>query len=292
MLSRSAALTFALFLTAPPGPPAQPELRVMTFNIRYGTADDGADSWEHRRDLVFAVIRDEAPDIIGTQEALRFQLDELRRALPQYHELGVGRADGDTAGEYAAILYRRDRFRVEDSGTFWLSDTPEVRGSTGWGATLPRICTWARFVDGRSAGTFYVYNVHFDHESQESRERSARLLAERIAARRHPDPVIVTGDFNAGEGNPAMRILRGEGEPQGDQRLRDTFRDLHRNAVDVGTFHGFRGLTVGPKIDAVLVSEGFEVVEAAILDEARDDRYPSDHFPVTAVIKLPTRERD
>lgn len=281
-----AALTVALVLTAPHEPPTQPSIRIMSFNIRYGTADDGADSWEHRRDLVFAVIRDERPDIIGVQEALRFQLDELQRALPEYSELGVGRADGDTAGEYAAILYRRDRFRVEDSGTFWFSDTPEVPGSISWGANLPRICTWARLVDESAAHAFYVYNVHFDHESQESRERSARLLLERIEARRHPDPLTVIGDFNAGEDNPAMLILKGEGAAGVAPRLRDTFRIVHPDAVDVGTFNGFRGVTTGPKIDAILVSDGFEVMDAAILNEAREGRYASDHYPITTMVKF------
>ena len=286
------AIALGLSIASPAYPVPGPLLRVMTFNIRYGTADDGADSWDKRRDIVFAVIRDEAPDIIGTQEALRFQLDELRRALPEYAELGVGRTDGDTAGEYAAILYRRDRLRVEESGTFWFSDTPEVPGSIDWGATLPRICSWARFVDERSADTLYVYNVHLDHQSQESREQSARLLLERIGARRHPDPVIVTGDFNAAEDNPAMRVLIGERQARDGLRLRDTFRLLHPGAVDVGTFHGFRGVRVGPKIDFVLVSQGFDVLEAAILHEARDGRYPSDHFPVTTVVRLIDGERN
>lgn len=276
---------------APVNPAASPPLRVMSFNVRYGTADDGANSWEQRRDLVFSVIGQAAPDLIGTQEALRFQLDELREALPGYGELGVGRTDGDTAGEYTAILYRRDRLRVEDGGTFWLSDTPEVPGSIDWGANLPRICTWGRFVDSASATAFYVYNVHFDHESQQSRERSAQLLLDRIAAREHPDPVIVTGDFNAGEHNPAMQLLTGDGARPGS-RLRDSFRIVHPDAEGVGTFHGFRGTRSGPKIDAVLVSGAVAVDAAAILRDSRGDRYPSDHFPVTAVVRIAGHEGD
>lgn len=285
MLSLIAALVIGLAFSGS-ADPAGPPLRVMTFNIRYGTADDGADSWEHRRDLVFEVIRDAAPDIIGTQEALRFQLDELRRALSEYDELGVGRTDGDTVGEYAAILYRRDRLRVEEGGTFWFSGTPEVAGSMDWGANLPRICTWARFVDSESGDAFYVYNVHFDHESQESRERSAGLLLNRIAERGHPDPVIVTGDFNAGEENRAMRILLGEAGDLESLHLRDSFRVVHPDAEEVGTFNGFRGTRSGPKIDAVLVSEEIEVTAAAIRHDARAGRYPSDHFPVTAVLRI------
>ncbi len=257
----------------------------MTFNIRYGTADDGPDRWERRRDLVFDVIRRQGAEIVAVQEALRFQLDELRADLTGYHELGVGRDDGGTNGEYAAVLYRADRFEVLAHGTFWFSETPEVPGSMGWGARLPRICTWARLRDRGSGRSLYIYNVHFDHESQESRERSAALLIERIQGRANGDPVIVAGDFNAGEDNRAMRILRGDDRTDG-RRLRDSFRVLHPDAVEVGTFNGFSGETLGPKIDGVFVSDGWRVDAAAIVRTSRGGRYPSDHFPVVATLSL------
>lgn len=260
-------------------------LRVMSFNLRYGTADDGEDSWRYRRDLVVQVIEDAGPDIIGTQEALRFQLDELEEALPGYGEVGVGREDGVAAGEYSAILYRTSRLRVDEHGTFWFSETPEVPGSIAWGARFPRICTWSRFVDRSSGRGFYVFNVHLDHESQESRERSVELLLARIEARERSEPVIVTGDFNAGEDNPAMRRLLDAGA-HGGPSFRDSFRVAHPDATDVGTFHGFEGGTGGPKIDAVLVSDAWEVVSASIIRASRDGRYPSDHFPVMAEVRL------
>lgn len=266
-------------------------LTVMSFNLRYGTADDGPNSWPYRRELVFDVIREVAPDVLGTQEALRFQLDELRASLPGFGEIGVGRDDGDNAGEYAAILYRDDRFEILEHGTFWFSETPEVAGSIGWGARLPRICTWARLRERDSDRALYVYNVHLDHESQESRENSVELLAERILTRPHPDPVIVTGDFNAGEDNPAMRYLKGEGESRSELRLRDSFRIAHPDALEVGTFNAFRGETTGPKIDAVLVSEGWQVDAAAIVRTSHENRYPSDHFPVVATLRFPPLRR-
>jgi len=268
-----------------------PALTVMTFNLRYGTADDGPNSWPYRRQLVFAVIREGAPDVLGTQEALRFQLDELRASLPGFGEIGVGRDNGKSAGEYAAILYREDRLEILEHGTFWLSETPEVAGSISWGARLPRICTWARLREKVSGRAFYVYNLHLDHESQESRQNSVELLAERILARAHPDPVIVTGDFNAEQDNPAMRYLKGEGESPSELRLRDSFRVAHPHAVGVGTFNAFRGITTGPKIDAVLVSDGWEVDAAAIIRTSQDSRYPSDHFPVIATFRFPPLRR-
>lgn len=266
---------------------ARPEehITVMSFNIRYGTADDGPNNWRYRRELLFRVIREQAPDILGLQEALRFQLDELASALPEYSEAGVGRSDGATAGEYAAVLYLTGRFELLEEGTFWFSEAPDVPGSVGWGASLPRICTWVRLRDRRSDRGTFVYNVHFDHQSQESRARGARLLARRILRRSHPEPVIVTGDFNAGEDNPAMRYLLGAERPRPALELRDSFRMAHPRAAAVGTFNGFSGDSSGAKIDAVLVSPSWTVISAAIVRTMRDGRYPSDHFPVVATLR-------
>jgi endonuclease/exonuclease/phosphatase family metal-dependent hydrolase len=258
---------------------------VMSFNIRYGTADDGEDSWAYRRDLVVEVIREQAPDVLGIQEALRFQLDEIADALPEYAQIGVGRDDGGTAGEYAAILFRSARFEVAEQGTFWFSDTPAEPGSMGWGARLPRICTWVRLLDRASGRGLYVYNVHWDHESQSSRERSAELLVDRIRQRSSPAPVVVMGDFNAGEDNPAMLLLTGRAGSGSYRGIRDSFRVVHPDATEVGTFHGFDGLTSGAKIDGILVSDGWEVESAAIIRTSRGGRYPSDHFPVVSTLR-------
>src|SRR5687767_8169485 len=224
-------------------------LTVLTFNIRYGTANDGPNHWTNRREFLMEVIRKEDADVIGLQEALDAQIREIVAAIPAYAVVGVGRDDGKTRGEYAAILFRRDRLHVSDSGTFWFSDTPGVVASKSWGNTITRICTWARFVD-RDGRAFWHYNVHLDHQSQPSRERSAALLAGRIAARRVPDePAIVTGDFNAGETNPAVTRLTA---PQGDLPAMyvDTFRVRHPDENIAGTFNGFKfGTTTGDKID-------------------------------------------
>ena len=264
----------------------------MTFNIRYGTANDGVNSWPNRSALVIDVVRDRSPDILGLQEALRFQLDEMRTALPHYGEIGVGRDDGREAGEYAAILYRSDRFEMEESGTFWLSDTPRIPGSKSWGNRITRICTWARLASIETSERFYVFNLHLDHESQSSRERSVELLARRITEHADNDPVVVLGDFNAGEDNPAIRFLLGElaatdaGWSYPSPHLRDTYRTRYPTAgEDVGTFNAFRGESSGEQIDWILVSEHWDVLEAAIVRTHYDGRYPSDHFPVTALIR-------
>jgi endonuclease/exonuclease/phosphatase family metal-dependent hydrolase len=274
-------LSLALPILARQATPSLGEpLAVMSFNIRYGTANDGDNHWTKRRDFLFDVIRQGDADLIGVQEALDAQLREILAAVPGYGVVGVGRDDGQTRGEYAAILFRTSRLHVSDSGTFWFSDTPEVVASRTWGNTITRICTWARLVD-RDGRAFWHYNVHLDHQSQPSRERSTELLIERIAARRAPgEPALITGDFNVGEDNVALAAVRNAG-------FVDTFRARHPDAGEVGTFTGFNlKATTGPKIDYVFVPPGTEVLDAAIIRTSRDGRYPSDHFPVTARVRL------
>lgn len=262
------------------------EVGVLSFNVRYGTAPDGPDAWQHREYLVQDVIRRADSDFVGLQEALRFQIDAIRAALPGYGEVGAGREDGRNTGEYSAILYQSDRWEVGASGTFWLSDTPHVPGSRSWGNEITRIVTWARFVETKSGRAVWVYNTHLDHESQPSRLKSAALLASRIAQREPPDPVIVTGDFNAGEDNPAILYLK-NANGRSPVKLVDTFRVLHPHADAVGTFNAFEGRLDGPKIDYVFVEPDARVREAGIIREQRDGRYPSDHYPVYAEITLP-----
>lgn len=286
VLAALGALVVATWAGAQPAP-AEP-LRVVSYNIRYGTAQDRDNDWSKRREMVFDLMRELDADVVGLQEALAFQIDEIEAAVPGYAAVGVGRDDAARGGEYTAILFRSSRLRVADAGTFWFSDTPEVPASRSWGNRITRICTWARFVDGDGRG-FYLFNLHLDHESQPSREQSVALLARRIAARAFPaEPVIVTGDFNAGERNPAITALVERSDDA--SRLVDTFRVLHPSATEVGTFTGFRfGNTAGEKIDYVLVQAGTDVLSAEIVRTSRDNRYPSDHFPVAATIRLSGR---
>ena len=261
-------------------------IMVMTFNIRYGTAKDGENEWTKRKDMLFEVIREQDPDLLGLQEALDFQIDEILAAIPGYAVVGVGRDDGGEKGEYSAILFRTGRFHVAEAGTFWFSDMPSVPGSKSWGNQITRISSWARFIDRDGRG-FYHFNLHLDHQSQPSRERSTVLLRGRIDTRSMPDPVIVTGDFNVGEANPALATLTGGGAAA---PFLDTFRVLHRDVQDAGTFSGFKFGGGGPdKIDYVLVQPGTEVMAAEIIRFSRNNRYPSDHFPVTARVRLVDR---
>ena len=250
------------------------KLKVMTFNIRYGTADDGDNKWENRKDIFFDVLKNQKADIIGLQEALKFQLDEIKARFPEYEQLGVGREDGKTKGEYSAIFYLKRKFKADSTGYFWFSDTPEVPDSRSWGNNVTRICTWVLLKEISTGKSFYYYNLHIDHESQNSREKSAGLLLKRIDGKKN---VIITGDFNAGENNRAVKeIIEGGFE--------DSFRVLHPNEKDVNTYHAFKGTLTGDKIDYIFIRGTFKVNKAEIIRYNKEGKYPSDHFPVTAVL--------
>ncbi|CAN5473583.1 endonuclease/exonuclease/phosphatase family protein [soil metagenome] len=257
-------------------------LKVATFNIRYDNPGDGDNAWPNRKELAADFLRDLDADSVGLQEAISHQLEYLVASSPEYASLGVGRDDGKEAGEFCAIIYRKDRLRPEESGTFWLSDTPEVPGSTSWGNEITRICTWARFTHLPTGATFYHYNTHFDHRSQPSRERSSTLVLERMAARAHPDdPAILTGDFNAAPDNPAIVTLR--------SKLTDTFRAAHPDAPETGTFTGFNAEPGEHKIDYVFVTPDLGTTAAEIHTDAPGGRPISDHYPVSATVTLPAQ---
>jgi endonuclease/exonuclease/phosphatase family metal-dependent hydrolase len=260
------------------------QIQVMSFNIRYDAASDvnrnGDNRWEVRRPRVAAAIRGANADVVGLQEVLHHQREWLQEALPEYATLGVGRDDGETRGEYALLLYRREQLEVGDSGTFWFSPTPETVGSRGWGATLARVCTWARLVERETGQAFYIYNLHLDHQSAPAREQSVKLLAERIRQRGNPAPAVVTGDFNAAEVQPPMAFLRSADSPVPV----DTYRALNPDAPGSGTYHEFDGVPQD-RIDYILATPEWEVLEATILHEQIDGGYPSDHFPITALLR-------
>lgn len=267
------------------------ELRLMSFNVRNeNPGDPGSRSWRRRIVGAVRMIGEESPDVIGMQEVLHGQAADLWASLPDYEFFGVGRDDGLRAGEYAGIFFRRDRFEpdLSDSGTFWLSDTPGKPGSKTWGNDIPRVVSWLRLVDRSTQRGFYVFNTHWDHRHQGSREQAALLLARRIDGRKFPDqPVVLLGDFNAVPENPGMAYLTGKRAPLvgrdeiWDNRLIDTFQTLHADEADRSTAHSWSGTRAGGhKIDHILVSPGAEVLAAGIRD--RDEPMVSDHFPVTA----------
>lgn len=269
-------------------------MNVMSFNIRYDNDSDGENKWLFRRSAAVETIRREKPDVVGLQEALRHQLDNFKQLLPDFVEVGVGRDDGKEAGEYAAILFNKKRFELQGSGTFWFSEAPDQPGSKAWGANVTRICTWAKLRDLQNKRLVTLYNVHLDHESQTARERSVAMLISKIALADDVTPVVITGDFNAGEDNPAIRNMLGKFKREDDETedtrwwpyFLDTFREKNPPAAVEGTFHNFTGKPGQARIDYVFVSPEWSVLEAKVVREPVEGRYPSDHFPVTARIQL------
>lgn len=268
-------------------PPAGRDVRVMSFNVRYGTAKDGPNHWDRRKEFLAETVAAFGPDLLGTQEALPFQRDYLAEKLPGYGVLGVGRDDGKEKGETAAAFWRTDRFEKADGGHFWLSRTPDAAGSKGWDAALPRMATWVKLVDRRAGGKPVLWvNTHFDHVGADARIESARLLRDRLAVLGTGCSVVVTGDFNAGEGSEPYRALFGRIGAD-ESPLVDAYRMAHpKREPDEGTFHGFEaGADAGDRIDWIGASRDWSVVAAGIDRTARAGRTPSDHFPVTAVLR-------
>lgn len=263
-------------------------LRVMSFNIRYGTAADGENHWDRRKELLAETIAAFDPDLLGTQETLAFQRDYLAERLKVHTAFAAGRDDGKERGEMAAVFFRTERFEKLDGGHFWLSDKPDVAGSKSWDAALTRIVTWLKLRDRRAPGepTLWWFNTHFDHLGKRAREESARLLHDRIRRLEGSPAVIVTGDFNDGEGSLPYKALFAADEA-GKPLLRDTFRVVHpKKTAGEGTFSSFRAdVRDGPRIDWIGCTRHWKVESASIDRTARDGRTPSDHYPVTAVLE-------
>jgi len=269
------------------------ETTVMSFNIRCSAANDGANGWSHRRDLVQQTIASRAPAIFGVQECLWDQAEYLRQQFPGYQFTGAGRDDGERAGEMCAVFVDRDRFQVLDQGVFWLSPTPEVAGSKGWDAALPRITTWIKLHDRQcEPETLFVFNTHFDHVGRLARERSAALLRSRLALIAGEQPVILMGDFNdpAGGATPSYASLI-DGNGRDGPVLRDTWSQASREQRMQGesTFHGFSGEATRGRIDWILSTGDLPVVDAGIDRRHDNGRYPSDHFPVWTTFSMVRR---
>lgn len=279
--------TFSLLADAGVAEPLA--VKVMTFNIRRsGEEKEAQNQWTERRDLVVGVIRRFEGDFVGIQEAKPNQVADLNRLLPDYRSIALSREADPTVGEAVPIYYRSERWTLDEkqTGTFWLSDTPEVPGSKSWQPGYPRIVTWGRFVEQATGRAVYVYNTHFDTTTPEAREKSVHLLAERVAQAPKTDPVVVMGDFNSAETSDVVKLLTGK-LPGLPLRFCDTFRAVHPNAKEFRTAHEFHGATVGEKIDYILVRPNAQVKSSRILHDHQGDRYPSDHYPLTAEVVLP-----
>ena len=254
------------------------DVRVMSFNIRNSHAND----WEARKGLVYEVIGDYAPDVLGLQEANSFQLEDLSNEFPQYGKVGEG-SMGGSKGQHSAILFLEERFKPTDSGSFWLSENP-TQPSKSWRSAHHRICTWVELLGRKTDRTLYIYNTHMDDGSREARENGSRMIMEHIQGKVQAAPFVFMGDFNAREDSEALKIIKGNSEARQNPGIKmvDSFRVLYPDRENVGTYNGFTGQSDGPKIDYIMIKPNMKVREASILQTNLKGRYPSDHFPVTA----------
>jgi len=258
-------------------PCAAETLRVMTFNVRMPSPKDGDNLWEKRRDLFTRTVEKYAPDVMGTQELFKHQGDYIVSNLPEYAWFGISRR-GNDQDEHMGVFYRKGALTLEDSGNFWLSESPSQPGSIAWNMSLPRMATWGVFKT-KSGLRFLFVNTHFAHrgEDGEARLNSARLIRKWIESRNEKLPVVLTGDFNTGAGTPPYVELIA--------LLKDSRAEAARKSGPEGTFHGFKGTPGRDRIDWILFSAPWKVTQSRAIDDHRGASYPSDHFAVLAVFK-------
>ena len=267
-------------------------LAIGQYNIRYASASDAknGNGWQVRGEKIAQFINHELWDVFGLQEVLHTQLLDLKKNLNDYAYVGVGRDDGDKKGEFSPIFYKKSRIHCHKSGTFWLSETPEVVGSKGWDAALPRICTWALLEDRNTKWRFWMFNLHLDHIGIEAREKSAMLVLQKIQEFCGNDPFILTGDFNVDQNSPVYQSL------VQSQKLIDTYEKAKYKMAENGTFNAFNVNTkTTGRIDHIFVSPTFKVHTFGIQTpmywnvgekETTTHQY-SDHYPVSATVELP-----
>ena len=287
-LAAISALSFTSLVVAADAPEAgKTDVKVMSYNIRYGTAPDGENHWEKRKDFLAETIKQADPDLLGTQETLGFQRDFLAKILPGHEVLAVGREDGKEKGEMVAIYWRKARFEKLDGGHFWLSPTPTEIGSKGWDTSLPRMATWVRLKDKSNQGKPVLWvNAHFDHIGKVARIESAKLIRERLGVLGKDCSLIVTGDFNAGEASEPYQAMFGPRETEASPVL-DSLRVAHpQRGENEGTTTPFAAAPSNvARIDWIGVSRDWKVLAAGIDHPNRDGRTSSDHFPVHAILR-------
>lgn len=248
---------------------------VSSFNLRFDTPHDGLNAWPNRSDFVKHLIRYHEFDIIGTQEVLYSQIQDLLK-MDEFAYVGAGRDDGLTGGEHAAIFYKKERFELLQSGDFWLSETPEVP-SLGWDATCcHRICSWAKLRDRLTREVFFVFNAHFDHEGVVARRESGRLMKQKIKEIAGSHPVMFLGDLNSVPETEQVREI--------GTILNDAFDITELPPYGpIGTFNAFRiDAPLKDRIDYIFLSDHFRVEKYGALTDFLDGRFPSDHLPIVA----------
>lgn len=259
------------------------QITVMSYNIRYDNPGDGVNAWPNRKDKVAEMIDSRySSDIVGLQEVLFHQLEDLQERLPDYNWVGAGRDDGHRKGELSPIMYKTDLFELIATNTFWLSENPQMPGSTSWDTAITRIVTWAKFKDRRNDKEFYVLNTHFDHRGEVARVESAKIMSKKVSDFNDDLPIIITGDFNVNERSEAYEIMT---ETEGIYDARYISESGHEGpTTSSNNWEEMRGPE--SRIDYIFVNQHVNVHTHRILDDRYDGRFPSDHLPVVAELVL------
>ncbi|WP_345030332.1 endonuclease/exonuclease/phosphatase family protein [Ravibacter arvi] len=283
-LSKSSVFIFmavALFFLLPAGSLAQ-EMRVMSYNIRYKNTIDSINGWEYRKENVAASIRYHGADVAGVQEAQPDQIADLEKLLPEFAWYGVPRVEGKS-GEYTAIFYRKGRFTLEESGTFWMSETPDVKESKSWDAFYPRTASWCKLKDKAAKKTFFFFNTHLDHRGEIARQKSAEVVLSQIRRYAGQHAVILTGDFNAVPESVTYGNVTKDGLLEDALGLSET---AHYGPVRTSSGFFVRKEPLRAKIDYIFVNGKVRVLQHATITDQQEGRYYSDHLPVIAVVEI------
>ncbi|UOG76527.1 endonuclease/exonuclease/phosphatase family protein [Hymenobacter tibetensis] len=277
MVVKNVVVVFLLLALALPS--SAQTMKVATYNIRYDNVQDTANAWMKRLPHLTNLIRFQDFDVLGTQEVLANQLQDMASKLPGYEHIGVGRDDGKQGGEFSAIFYKKDKYNLLQQGTFWLSPTSTVP-SKGWDAQLPRVCTWGKFQEKNTGFTFYMFNTHFDHVGVEARKESAKLILAKVKAMAATTPVLLTGDFNIDQRDESYTILNTSGG------LKDAYQQAEVVYAPNGTFNGFNPQAkTDARIDHIFLSPAFKTTRYGILtDTYGAGKTPSDHYPVAVEV--------
>ncbi|MDB5260764.1 MAG: hypothetical protein JWQ14_45, partial [Adhaeribacter sp.] len=249
-------------------------------NIRYLNKSDSINVWDNRKDKVVGFIKYHQADLIGVQEAVLSQVKDLEAKLPDFAWYGVARMDGKEDGEFSAIYYRKSRFKLLDSGTFWYSETPNVPGSKSWDAYFPRVASWVKLKDKQTGRTFFHFNTHYDHRGAFTREKSSEILVQQTAAIAGKLPLLITGDFNTTETSKPYQILVNNTGLQDAKHISQT-----PHYGPAGTSSGFWVKNpIQARIDYIFVNKPVQVLQHAILTDQQEGRYFSDHLAVIAEV--------
>jgi len=261
------------------------EIKVMTLNIRYDNPDDSANAWPVRAGIVCNFIKSQQPDLFGLQEVLSHQYEYLDSALTDYGSAGVGRDDGIKGGEMTPVFYRKDRFDIVRTLSFWLSETPEIPASKDWESSLPRIVTWMELVDKNTHEHLFFFNTHFAHDSDSARIMSSKLMLSKADSIASTFPFIITGDFNMLPGSEGYGIFTGPAESV--PLIRDSYAISEKNPEGPAyTYNGFSEVPGSGRIDYIFVKDGLKVLYHKTSIRKEQGIYISDHWPVVALVSL------